>query len=115
MPRLQAPIMIVLYEVVVGVARKGQWIEPERVNWSGHFRQEPWARCKKVLNIMAKYIVADDMLGFPQRLFKLVEPSPDIAFRGDKGGPIPKPYRRHVEYLTRLGIDLKIHRQTTLQ
>ena len=51
MPRLQAPVVVVLNKVVIGISRKSQRIEPKRVNWSGHLGGQPRARGQKVLDI----------------------------------------------------------------
>lgn len=69
MSRLQTAIMVVLDEVVVWVARKGQRVEPQSVDRRAEELRQARSRCGEVGQIMAQDIVTDQMMGADHRRF----------------------------------------------
>ena len=63
MATLQATILVVLDQMVVGVPREGEWIEPERIDdWSLQNAQIT-AALLQVFGIELDEVVADDKVG----------------------------------------------------
>jgi hypothetical protein len=57
MPHLQAPVLIMLDQMVIGVARKGQRIEPQRIN-----RPRRQNRQSRAVRSQIRQIVAQDVM-----------------------------------------------------
>jgi hypothetical protein len=63
MTDLQAPILIVLDQVVIGIARESQWVEPQRIDRCRSKRRQPSPVRDKVRQVMAQDVVPDQMCG----------------------------------------------------
>ena len=55
--------MMVLDEAVVGIARKGQRIEPQRVDRPASERGEPWPRCHQMRQVETDDVGGDREVG----------------------------------------------------
>ncbi|KDB05119.1 hypothetical protein U879_03190 [Defluviimonas sp. 20V17] len=62
MPRLEAAILIVFDEVVVGIARKGQRVQPQGVDRGGDQFRQTRAYSREMRKIMAQDVVSDQMI-----------------------------------------------------
>ena len=60
MPGLKSPVLVVLNEVVVWVSRKGERVQPERINRCISQLNEMWRHGRKVLEIVAENIVTNN-------------------------------------------------------
>jgi hypothetical protein len=112
MPCLQAPVLIVLHQPVIGVLREGQRVEPERVDGRLRKHGRPAARgCGEVRQIEADDVVPQKELGIPGEPVeadqRLVEP----AALEDETLIVVRPDRREREEPARHRIDLEVERQ----
>lgn len=100
--------MMMLDQVVVGVARKGQGVQPKRIDRRHHLVAEPWPCSEQVLDIMAQNVMANDIAGRLQGRFQLVERllEPSFACHDRRAGT--KAHGGQVEDFCFLGINLQI-------
>lgn len=114
MPRLQPPIVVMLDEMMMGVARKGQRVQPQRVDRRPHLLAQARAGGEKVLNVVSQNVVAEDEGDIVQRRFQKIERSRGSALRRHHRRPI-MPNRCKIENCGRLRIDFEIDGEATLQ
>ena len=62
MTALQPAVLVVLYKMMVRVARKRQWVQPKRINWCRSQVRNPRQGCCQMGQIMAKNVVPDNMI-----------------------------------------------------
>ena len=113
MPRLQPPVVVVFDEVVIGVPREGQRVQPKRVDRCLHLLAQAGAGGHQMLDVMAQDVVAQDVDPF-QRLLQQVQRPRQPAFWGHHRRPLVA-HRRQVEDRGSLRVHLQIHRQAALQ
>ena len=91
MPRLQPPVMVVLHEVMVGVAREGKRIEPERVDRGRSQLGQSWPVGKQMRQVVAQDVVADDVIGAGAETSRRSRACSNPPERKTSGGVSPGP------------------------
>src|SRR5690606_2365874 len=73
MTGLQTPVMIVFDEMVVGIARKGERVQPQGIDRRACDRRQPRADSSQMRQIMAKYVMTKQMVARGNLRLKLIQ------------------------------------------
>ena len=113
MPDLQPPVLIVLDQMVVRIARKGQGVQPQRIHRRRPQSREPRPIGHQMRQVMAQDVVADQMHGPGakrlQPIQRRVQRCPFVNQRR------LAPHRRKGEQPRRFRINLQIDRDAACQ
>ena len=110
MPRLQPSVLIMLHQMVVGVARKGQGVQPQCVDRGRAQGSQTRPIGHQMRQIVAQDVMADQMpCVFTERL-QTVQPCVQRPAFVRQSLPTPTAHRRKSKNPRRFGIDFQINR-----
>ena len=113
MPDLQPPVLIVLDQMVVRIARKGQGVQPQRINRGCAQRRKPRPVGHQMRQIVPQDIVSHHIRhSVAQRLQPVQR---EVQGRAFVNQCLFSPYRRKGKKPCRLRIDLQINRDAVRQ
>lgn len=115
MPGLKAAVMVVLDEVVIGVSRESDRIEPQCIDRRGKPCRQPWACGKEVFDVVFDDVVANDVRQFCRGFFQLIQLLTNVSACTHDGRRAAIGYCGEIEDFGGFRIDLKINRQTPFQ
>ena len=109
MARQQPPVMIVLDQMMIGVARKRERIEPESVNGGLHALRKPRSQSGQMRKVMAQNVVTDQMPCIFQSGLQTIQRGGHSAFLAANWRGCRAVDRSHIEHARSLGIDLEVN------
>ena len=115
MPGFQASVPVMLDQVVVGVPRESERVEPERVDRRFYELCQPRSQGSQMRQVVLEDVMPDWMREPAQRTFQPVEPILELTLQApDRGCPTGR-HGGEGEDLGRPGIDLQIDRQASIE
>lgn len=106
--------MIVFYEVVIRVARKGQRVKPERVNRGLGKLSQSGPHGRHMREVVPQDVVPDKMPGAPKVRLETIQRRVHVLM-APNGGRNVKPYRCQIENPRRFRIDFEVDGQALRQ
>ncbi|WP_232816500.1 hypothetical protein [Paracoccus zhejiangensis] len=115
MADLQSPIMVMLDQPMIGIARKRQRVLPQCVNRVLRQSRQPWPDRHQMWQVVTQDIVADQMSGRGQGIIQFVESLLYRTLVGNDGRGFITSRGGKREYPGGFGIDLEIKGKATLE
>ena len=107
--------MVVLNQMVIGVARERQWIEPERVDRRLRKLHQPGTKRRQMRQVMAQNIVTDQMPRIPQHRLQLIKCRRDTGALAANNISLSAMNRSQIEHARSFWVNLKVNRHTGFQ
>ena len=114
MAGLQPPVVMMLDQMVIGIAWKGQWVQPERIDRPGREPGKAGPNGREMRKIEADDIVAEQEIGLGGKRFQPVEGGLPVAVAEDDLLPVPAADGGKGENLRLTRVNFQIDRQATV-